>query len=282
MDNYETCVQKSTGQNDDEVFLNNFFSFSGFPSRLAITIILASILSGCARHQPVPSSLPPVIQKTEKQLKHLGFTIQVGAFSVVENAARLTDILTDNKLDATYFKAEDGFFKVRFGDFPTKEEARKEALRLKASGIIDVYYIVSPSEYSVARQPRLGNAYLREELVKTTMSFIDIPYLWGGYSPDEGFDCSGLSMTVYRLNGLNLPRTSSQQFEAGYPVQRENLSKGDLVFFSNSNWGKVNHVGIYAGGGKFIHAPAKGKKIRFDSLSNRYFSQRYVGARSYM
>ncbi len=145
-----------------------------------------------------------------------------------------------------------------------------------------MFYIVSPSEYAVDRQFRLGDAYLRDELVKTTMRFIDTPYLWGGSSVDTGFDCSGLTMTVYQLNGLNLPRNSQRQFDTGYPVHRDNLLKGDLVFFSSNKWGTVTHVGVYAGDNKFIHAPGRGKKIRTDSLSARYYNQRYVGARSYL
>jgi cell wall-associated NlpC family hydrolase len=244
-------------------------------------VVLAFFLSGCGGGympvRPTPASLPP-----EKRLQRMGHTIQVGAFAVAENAARLSDILSGQGLDATYFKAEDGLFKVRFGDFAVKEAARKEAERLKASGIIEVFYIVSPSEYAVDRQSRLGEAYLRDELVKTAMRFIDTPYLWGGTSADTGFDCSGLTMTVYQLNGLNLPRNSQRQFETGNPVHRDNLLKGDLVFFSDNKWGRVSHVGVYAGENKFIHAPGRGKKIRTDSLLARYFKQRYVGARSYL
>jgi len=57
-----------------------------------------------------------------------------------------------------------------------------------------------------------------------------VPYLWGGTSADEGFDCSGLTMTVYQLNGLNLPRNSRKQFEVGISVDKDELQKGDLVF----------------------------------------------------
>ena len=251
--------------------------------RSGVAVMLAAFLSGCGGYAPMrpyapaPASLPP-----EKRLQRMGYTIQVGAFAVAENAARLSDLLSGQGLDAIYFKAEDGLYKVRFGDFSVKEEARKEAERLKASGIIEVFYIVSPSEYAVDRQFRLGDAYLRDELVKTTMRFIDTPYLWGGSSVDTGFDCSGLTMTVYQLNGLNLPRNSQRQFDTGYPVHRDNLLKGDLVFFSSNKWGTVTHVGVYAGDNKFIHAPGRGKKIRTDSLSARYYNQRYVGARSYL
>jgi cell wall-associated NlpC family hydrolase len=245
-----------------------------------IALMLAVFLPGCGGYAPTrpsPAQLP-----LEKRLQRMGYTIQAGAFAVVENAARLADILSGQGLDAIYFKAEDGLFKVRFGDFTSREHARKTAERLKTSGIIEAFYIVSPSEYAVDRQVRLGNDYLRNELVKTSMQFIDLPYLMGGTSAETGFDCSGLTLTVYQLNGLNLPRNSQKQFDVGYAVHRDDLLKGDLLFFSDNKWGKVSHVGIYAGDDKFVHAPGKGKKIRMDSLSARYYKQRYVGARSYL
>ena len=255
-------------------------AFSFYSYRLVVAMLLAAFLSGCAGYELSPTSPPSL--PPEKRLQRIGYTIQVGAFSVAENAAKLVDILSGQGLDATYFKADDGLFKVRFGDFASKEEAREEAERLKASKIIEVYYIVSPDDYAAAWQSRMGSTYLRDELVKTTMRFIDTPYLWGGSSPDTGFDCSGLAMTVYQLNGLNLPRNSQRQFETGYSVHRDNLLKGDLVFFSDNKWGKVSHVGVYTGNAQFIHAPGRGKKIRQDSLSARYFKQRYVGGRSYI
>jgi cell wall-associated NlpC family hydrolase len=82
-------------------------------------------------------------------------------------------------------------------------------------------------------------------------------------------------MAVYHLNGLNLPRSSKAQWQAGSPVNRRQLSKGDLVFFATSGRREISHVGIYVGEDKF-------KKIRFDSLSKRYFRRRYVGARTYL
>jgi cell wall-associated NlpC family hydrolase len=89
-------------------------------------------------------------------------------------------------------------------------------------------------------------------------------------------------MAVYHLNGLNLPRSSNAQWQVGSPANRSQLSKGDLVFFATSGGGKVSHVGIYTGGDKFIHAAGVNKRIRVDSLSNKYFRRRYVGARTYL
>jgi hypothetical protein len=218
----------------------------------------------------------------EKELARMGYTIQVGAFSRVENAARLTESLREHGLDATYFIADTGLYKVRIGNYSLKMEAVDRADSLKSAGIIDDYYIVTPEEYAVAQGEVYGMQYLREELVKSARSFIGVPYLWGGSSPDMGFDCSGLAMTVYQLNGFDLPRSSKEQYEAGIFVERDHLLQGDLVFFATSGDDRVSHVGVYTGEGRFIHAPGRGKTIRMDSLSSDYFRKRYLGGRSYL
>ena len=210
----------------------------------------------------------------------MGFTIQAGAFSDVNNAARLTDALKKQGLDAYYFACDSNMYKVRFGNFTTEASARKKAEKLKFAGIIDDFYIVTPDDYGLSSI--LPEGEIREHIATTALSFVGIPYLWGGASRDEGFDCSGLAMAIYRHNGLILPRTSVDQFESGNPVNVEDLKKGDLVFFATSGKKKVSHVGIYTGDGKFIHAPGRGKVICMDLLSNTYFAKRYVGCRSYL
>jgi len=224
---------------------------------------------------------PPREVREKRTIPPMGFTIQVGAFSQVENAVRLAAKLKSQGLDATYFKAGDGLFKVRFGNFVTHTDAIKKAQEMKERGIIEEFYIVNPREYAVSKR-FLGEGYIREELVKTARSFLGVPYLWGGTDADRGFDCSGLSMTVYQLNGFDLPRTSQEQASYGQPVSRDRLSKGDLVFFDTKNQGRVSHVGIYIGDNLFIHAPGRGKRIRIDSLEKDFYRSRYVGARSYI
>ena len=246
---------------------------------LAAAFILALLAGGCGRPAVRPPAPPPVLGK--RVLKNLGYTIQAGAFARVENAVRLTDALQEKGLDATYFLAGEGLFKVRFGNFSTRELARLRAEEFRQTGIIAEFYIVSPEEYPLARRGELGEAYLREELVRAARSFLGVPYLWGGASGETGFDCSGLTMTIYQLNGLDLPRTSREQFVTGNPVPGASPEKGDLLFFARDGQ-KVSHVGIYVGGGRFIHAPGRGKRIQTDSLEKGYFSRKYIGARSYL
>ncbi len=104
-----------------------------------------------------------------------------------------------------------------------------------------------------------------QAIVNYAEKFLGKPYVWGGTSP-SGFDCSGLVQYVYKnCAGISLPRTSQQQQNVGTPVSRSNLQPGDLVFFGNP----AGHVGIYAGGGRFIEAPHKGANVRYAYLSNR-------------
>lgn len=246
-------------------------------SSFIISCILVAMLCACAGHVPRPSPT-----SGPAQLQRMAFTIQAGAFSKVENAARLTADLNNYDLNAYYFVYKKGLYKVRFGDFSTKEGARQKAEQLLATGIIQDYYIVRPEDYNASKERIYGETYFRDELAKTAESFIGVPYQWGGASPQRGFDCSGLTMAVYRLNGLSLPRTSGAQYATGLSVKKEGLEKGDLVFFAISGKGTVSHVGIYVGENKFIHAPGSGKRVRRDTLSNGFYKKRYRGARTYL
>ncbi|NTW77715.1 MAG: hydrolase [Syntrophaceae bacterium] len=248
--------------------------------KIILLLLVALLIISCQSKAPRVKPTPP--RPSAKSLQLMGYTIQAGAFANVQNAVRLTETLKDQGLDATYFLARDGLFKVRFGNFATKEMARQRAQRLRDSGVIEEFYIVQPEDYAVAKRKRYGTYYLRNALVKTAREFIGVPYLWGGTSPESGFDCSGLTMTVYQLNGLNLPRHSATQYDAGNPIDKQNLQKGDLVFFATNGNGKVSHVGIYIGNDRFIHAPSRGKNIRIESMSCNFFAKRYLGARTYM
>ena len=78
-------------------------------------------------------------------------------------------------------------------------------------------------------------------------------YVWGGNGP-YSYDCSGFTKEVFALNGINIPRNSWKQAKVGIKISRKHLKKGDLIFFNSKHHKGVNHVGIYLGHGKFIHA----------------------------
>ena len=118
--------------------------------------------------------------------------------------------------------------------------------------------------------------------VTTAMAYLGVPYRWGGSTP-AGFDCSGLTQYVYRQIGITIPRNSRSQFRVGAyipPDRMDLLLPGDLVFFGyDGNPDRVHHVGIFVGGGDYIHAPFTGANVRVDSLTSRVDRRGdYVGA----
>lgn len=106
---------------------------------------------------------------------------------------------------------------------------------------------------------------------------IGAPYVFGGYSP-EGFDCSGLVYYILDKAGYPTARTAADQYHMGSKVSRSKLKAGDLVFFENTYTSGISHVGIYAGDGKFIHAPGDGGSVCYAKLSG-YWSDHFAGAR---
>jgi hypothetical protein len=239
-------------------------------------------LTGCAPRYTPPTEPAPAPSACHLQLEKLGFSIQVGAFSQLDNAVGLEERLENKGLDAYYFLHESGLYKVRFGNYRSYTEARSDAAEFRRRGLIGEFFIVVPEDYSVARIQQGGCESVRNELVRTAKRFIGVPYKWGGTSPEKGLDCSGLTLVVYRLNGLNLPRASFQQYEKGQAVAKTRLQPGDLVFFATRRPKRVSHVGIYIGDGKFIHAPRKGQDVRISNLSSPYYATRYMGARTYL
>ncbi|MGH8372460.1 MAG: C40 family peptidase [Gammaproteobacteria bacterium] len=114
-----------------------------------------------------------------------------------------------------------------------------------------------------------------DEIIRLVRSELGVPYLYGGSSP-KGFDCSGLVYYVYRHAGIKVPRTANAQFYASHQVAFADLQPGDLVFFEIAGDAQM-HVGIYAGGGSFIHAPETGETVSYAQLGNPYWKARFVG-----
>ncbi len=245
-------------------------------------IFILFLILAASACKTIQVARPPEPGIPKQELKRLGYAIQAGAFSNVNNAVKMTRSLNRRGLKAYFFLHPSGLYKVRFGDYRTRQAAEKKAKSLVRARIIEEYYIVNPEEYAFAKTQQFGKQYLRDEIVATARRFLGISYSWGGSSPHEGFDCSGLTMTVYRLNGLNLPHSSRGQYKLGTPINKSRLRKGDLIFFSTKRRRRVTHVGIYIGNDRFIHAPGSNKHVRTDSLSNSYFETRYMGARTYL
>ena len=127
---------------------------------------------------------------------------------------------------------------------------------------------------ATVRGERVPTAVDRESgIVRFARRFLGVPYSYGGSSPVSGFDCSGFTRFVYAHFGVELPHYSGGQFQIGRRVGRAALRPGDLVFFDG-----LGHVGIYVGGGRFIHAPHTGTRVTIDPLAG-WYAGRYDGAR---
>ena len=109
-------------------------------------------------------------------------------------------------------------------------------------------------------------------------SLLGRPVVWGGASPAEGFDCSGLVQYVFRQAGINLPRTADLQFLVGRTVSPAALRPGDLVYYTTYEPG-ASHVGIYIGADKFIHTSYSKGVVAIADINDAYFVQRFYGAK---
>jgi cell wall-associated NlpC family hydrolase len=133
--------------------------------------------------------------------------------------------------------------------------------------VVGISAIAPSADTVVAPPPTHSN------VANIAMSQLGTPYVWAGSAPG-GFDCSGLVMWAYAQVGVSLPHSSYGQYGYGVPVSRDELQPGDLVFFDG-----LGHVGIYIGGGQFVHAPHTGDVVKISSLDEAWYAATYVGAR---
>lgn len=145
----------------------------------------------------------------------------------------------------------------------------RQGLALLACGLIALSDAAASNDITPERERARNHA----------LDALGVKYRYGGASPEEGFDCSGLVTHVYgRAWGLGLPRTVDEQRGVGTPVPLDELEPGDLVFYNTRNR-PFSHVGIYVGRGFFVHAPRPGAKVRMESVQTSYWRTRVNGAR---
>ncbi len=116
------------------------------------------------------------------------------------------------------------------------------------------------------------------DILEEAQRYIGTPYIAGGASP-AGFDCSGYVYYVLKQVGYSPYRTPADQYKMGTSVSKENLKKGDLVFFAGTYGSGISHVGIYAGNGQFLHSPNSRSTVSYSDLTSGYWADHYYGAR---
>ena len=151
-------------------------------------------------------------------------------------------------------------------------QARIEAQQAAAQAVTSYTDPYSePAFTDVPTGAPLPDGSRASQVVAVSMQYLGIPYVWGGASPSQGFDCSGLVSYVYSQIGIYLPHHAASMYSYGTPVAYSELAPGDLVFFNG-----LSHMGMYIGGGQFVHAPHTGDVVRVATLAG-YGS--FVGAR---
>jgi len=264
--------------------------------RLSLLLLLLAALPGLARAET-------------------RYGIQVAAFTEFGRAEEVQMALEEAGY-TSYFSEIEGYKRVRVGPFRRRAEAEAEAEALwsfvvarfgpqefqKPWVIIEDRAIQNAPVSEPARMPVLvpppsapappsatfalgderwpGDATVdsrARELIERGFSFLGTPYVWGGEG-ESGFDCSGFTQFLFAGTGYALPRQARNQFKVGDEIAADDLLPGDLVFFSTYSSG-ASHVGIYIGDGQFLHASSGPDQVTVSSLAQRYYTNRYLGAR---
>lgn len=132
---------------------------------------------------------------------------------------------------------------------------------------------------AVGQAPTASAATKADKIVSLGNKYLGVKYRFGAPSGStSSFDCSSFTQYIFGKYGIKLPRTSAAQAKKGYAVSKSNLKKGDLVFFSVSKPGRVNHVGVYAGNNRFLHTYGK-PGVTYSSLSASHWKSHYITAR---
>jgi cell wall-associated NlpC family hydrolase len=191
--------------------------------------------------------------------------------SIESRLAEREQMLASVKDEIARLQAEE---RARQARLAAEARARLQAQQLAAlqaqNEVVDSTFGAEPV-IGVAPPPDGSRA---SQVIGIAMQYLGIPYVWGGISPSQGFDCSGLTSYVYAQIGVYLPHHAASQYNYGVPVAREDLQPGDLVFFNG-----LGHMGMYIGGGQFIHAPHTGDVVKISSLYDGWYSSTWVGAR---
>ena len=210
--------------------------------------------------------------------------------------------LTQRKLPSAPFDftADDPLYLGLDGErsHTSKAVQRTTNLTLKKGSLpYPASFKYTPAMGSIVFKPRLGTPKMialgparpvqgatsakAAAALQRALSYLGLPYLWGGSSPSTGFDCSGLTWFVFKEQGITLPRVAADQARVGTPIRTiEELLPGDAVFFADSS-GYIHHMGLYMGDGKMVHSPRTGDVVKISDITTGYYRRQFAGGRRY-
>ena len=191
--------------------------------------------------------------------------------SIEGRLAERQQLLESVKDEIVQLRAEE---RQRQAALAAQARARAQALQAAAQVQKDIAQSTYDDSFATPTYDIDVPAPRYSHVVGIALQYLGIPYVWGGSSPSTGFDCSGFTMYVFAQIGVSLPHHAASQFAYGTPVSRDQLAAGDLVFFSG-----LGHMGLYIGGGQFVHAPHTGDVVKISSIYESYYSANWVGAR---
>ena len=254
-------------------------------SNMLVDAKTEAVVEEVPEEEPVQEEQP---QETQQNILY----VNVGTVNLRKEPSSSAEIITNLTLntEVTVISEDAGWTRVKSGEYEgyiastllstTKQE---ETVTSRSSGIREEIastekITTTETENTVTETPT--NTSSKSEttgatVVEKAKQYLGYKYVYGGTTP-SGFDCSGFTLYIYKQFGITLNRTAAAQYSNGVAVSRDNLQLGDLIMFGKSG---INHVGIYMGGGKIIHAANPSRGVTTDTINSGYYNTNYVGAR---
>ncbi len=249
-----------------------------------------------AKTEPIVEETPEETPKEEEsqEAPQNVLYVNAGTVNLRREPSSSSEVLTNLTLntEVTVISEEAGWTKVKVGAYEgyiastlLSDTKQEETVTSRSSGIRQEEATSKDTSSASAGSSTASNATNTNSsstsattgsaVVEKAKAYLGSKYVYGGTSP-SGFDCSGFTYYIYKQFGITLNRTAAAQYSNGVPVSRSNLQLGDLIMFGKSG---INHVGIYMGGGKIIHAANPSRGVTTDTINSGYYNTNYVGAR---
>ncbi|WDL95457.1 C40 family peptidase [Alicyclobacillus sp. ALC3] len=261
---------RSMYENGHVSYLSVLMQSTSFDNLLSRLYMLEQITKAQKKLVDQVTALQQVIltQQKQQQLQYATLSTKRAQLQSFQHAEQVLQTQHQQMLAAV---------KANIGQQTRRRTLLESQIHLTAQQISQIEYetqlAAKAAQHHTSGSLPTGNA---QAIIQFGEQFMGTPYVWGGTSPNPGFDCSGFTQFVFAHFGINIPRTSEEQYAVGVPVSEANLQPGDLVFFSTYAPG-ASHVGIYVGNGMMLDSEDMGLVI--DNIHNSYWGPKYLGAR---